>query len=213
FNTNACDDGNPCTTDTCTSTAGCSHQALPDGTTCSDGNLCTVGDVCRTGACSAQPKSCDDGALCTVDVCQPSTGQCSHGPVPCDDGDACTVDSCLGTTGQCAHVPVAFGQPTLQVGPVAVSWNSPIGGTWNTYRGTIPAGLMGNRRQPYDHECVETLDFLEDGPARTLDPGLPAPGTAFYYLVTERNACGEGSPGSASNGVPRPNASPCVTGP
>ncbi|HEV8201911.1 MAG TPA: hypothetical protein VGS03_18010, partial [Candidatus Polarisedimenticolia bacterium] len=68
-------------------------------------------------------------------------------------------------------------------------------------------------RQTYDHECLETLDFLEDGPTESLDPGLPPLGAAFYYLVTERNACGEGSPGSASNGTPVPNASPCVTAP
>jgi len=209
----ACDDGNPCTVDSCGPTGSCSHQSAPNGTICTDGDACTVGDVCSNGACSGPPKNCDDGAPCTIDLCQASTGQCVHVSNPCDDGNACTIDSCVASTGQCIHVVVSFGQPNITLSGVAIASDAPIGGSWNTYRGTIPASLMGSRRQAYDHECLETLDFLEDGPTHSLDPGLPPPGTAFYYLVTERNACGEGAPGFASSGTPIPNASPCVTAP
>jgi hypothetical protein len=211
--TPACDDGNPCTADSCGPTGSCTHQPVSNGTICNDGNACTVGDVCSSGVCSAPPKNCDDGSLCTVDLCE-SSGQCVHTPKDCDDGNACTTDSCLASTGQCVNLAVPFGLPTLSLaGPASLSWDGPPGTTWNTYRGTIPATLMGSRRQTYDHECLETLDFLEDGPRQSLDPGLPPPGAAFYYFVTERNSCGEGLPGFDSNGTPVPNASPCLTGP
>ncbi|HEV8202406.1 MAG TPA: thrombospondin type 3 repeat-containing protein, partial [Candidatus Polarisedimenticolia bacterium] len=175
----ACDDGNSCTVDSCGPTGTCTHQPAPNGTICTDGNFCTVGDVCSSGICSGPPKNCDDGSLCTVDLCQPSTGQCDHAPKNCDDGNACTTDSCLASTGQCVNLAVPFGLPTLHLaGPASLTWDGPAGTTWNTYRGTIPAGLMGGRRQTYDHECLETLDFLEDGPTESLDPGLPPLGAA-----------------------------------
>ena len=44
--TNAdCDDGNPCTTDTCLAIVGCQHVALPNGTPCG------VGVTCNSGIC------------------------------------------------------------------------------------------------------------------------------------------------------------------
>ncbi len=41
-----CDDGNPCTTDTCDPVAGCQHTRLPDGT------VCATGKTCHAGVCS-----------------------------------------------------------------------------------------------------------------------------------------------------------------
>ncbi len=44
----------------------------------------------------AAPTSCDDGQVCTTDLCAPGTG-CVHGAnnAPCSDGDACTTgDAC-----------------------------------------------------------------------------------------------------------------------
>ncbi|MBC8342163.1 MAG: hypothetical protein H8E63_10945, partial [Proteobacteria bacterium] len=42
-----CDDGNPCTEDTCTALVGCAY-ALNAGS-CDDGLLCTVNDACNAG--------------------------------------------------------------------------------------------------------------------------------------------------------------------
>ena len=45
---------------------------------------------------------CDDGDICTDDLCDPLTGECSFpaNGAPCDDGEACTVgDTCTG--GEC----------------------------------------------------------------------------------------------------------------
>ena len=47
---------------------------------------------------------CDDGNLCTLDVCNIETGQCESSPqaVPCDDEIACTVEDMCQGDGSCA---------------------------------------------------------------------------------------------------------------
>ncbi|MFO0974206.1 MAG: RHS repeat-associated core domain-containing protein [Phycisphaerae bacterium] len=103
----ACDDHNPCTTDSCDpQTGACSHQPM----NCDDGNPCTV-DVCVNGVCQHTPQDCNDNDPCTDDACV--NGTCQHTPHNCDDGDPCTVDSCVG--GQCQHVPSS--QPECQPPP------------------------------------------------------------------------------------------------
>ena len=101
----SCDDGNPCTDDSCDPTAGCIHTN--NTAPCDDGNPCTTSDTCQAGTCAgvagADGSTCDDGNACTLgDVCQ--SGTCTGSPAPdgalCDDGNACTTgDSCL--TGTC----------------------------------------------------------------------------------------------------------------
>ncbi len=94
-----CDDGNPCTNDSCNSQLGCTH--VPHLGACNDGNACTLGDGCASGACLGKALECDDLNVCTTDVCKVDTG-CGYLPVPgpCDDGDACTSgDTC--TEGTC----------------------------------------------------------------------------------------------------------------
>jgi len=96
----SCDDGNPCSDDSCDPLAGCSHKA--NQAPCDDDNPCTVGDQCEGFLCVAKgTESCNDSNLCTTDWCDPATG-CHHEPnlIPCDDGDACTAgDKCA--DGQC----------------------------------------------------------------------------------------------------------------
>ncbi len=75
-----CSNGNPCKTGVIqclpkTGTAACVETNLPDGTSCSDSNACTGGDKCLGGACVAgAPLNCDDGNVCTSDICDPSIG-------------------------------------------------------------------------------------------------------------------------------------------
>jgi slime mold repeat-containing protein len=45
-----CDDGNPCTTDTCSATGVCNR--LPNVDACDDANPCTVNDTCSFGSCN-----------------------------------------------------------------------------------------------------------------------------------------------------------------
>jgi hypothetical protein len=100
-----CDDGNPCTTDTCNPDVGCYHVDR-DQEPCDDGDACTAVDACLHGACGGVPVSCDDGNPCTTDTCDPLAG-CQHAGTtgPCDDGDACTTDDAC-TSGACLGVPV-----------------------------------------------------------------------------------------------------------
>ncbi len=67
----ACDDGNPCTNDSCAAATGCVFAA----------------------------KSCDDNNACTADSCDTKSGACVSVPITCDDGNACTADSCNTKTG------------------------------------------------------------------------------------------------------------------
>jgi hypothetical protein len=75
-----CDDGNPCTDDSCDRLQGCVSR--PNTDPCDDGNLCTTGDTCSGGVCVGTPVLCDEGNPCTVDACDPATGACTHPPVP-----------------------------------------------------------------------------------------------------------------------------------
>jgi formylglycine-generating enzyme required for sulfatase activity len=107
-----CDDGNPCTADSCLAVGGCQHA--DNQAPCEDGNPCTLKDVCAAGACnSGGLAACADAFDCTSDSCDPILG-CVHTPVDsfCDDGSPCTVGSCAkvpGTSSGCKSVPVQDG--------------------------------------------------------------------------------------------------------
>ncbi len=99
----SCDDGNPCTVDSCHPTKGCEHVAKTSGACDADGSACTEQDSCKAGVCVAGPtKTCTGGGVCTVAACVPATGACATTPkadgTPCDaDGSICTAnDGCLG---------------------------------------------------------------------------------------------------------------------
>jgi len=92
----ACDDGNPCTHDSCDAVAGCVHDALA-GTGiagCDDDNVCNGVEACSGGACVAgAPLSSDDGDLCTDDsVCDPTTGYV-HTPITGFASVTCRFDT------------------------------------------------------------------------------------------------------------------------
>lgn len=106
-NDQACGDGVFCNgVETCSPTQGCLPGAPP---VCDDGLACTV-DVCDAAidACTSTPNhdACSDGAYCNgTEVCHPVEG-CIPGLAPvCDDGVGCTVDSCDESTDACVHSP------------------------------------------------------------------------------------------------------------
>ncbi len=103
-----CEDGNPCTADSCDPIRGCVHEPVATGTPCDDGDRCTTMDACRNvGTCAGgPPRLCADGDPCTADACDPAVG-CTHTTAPngtmCNDFDACTMgDTCV--AGVCAGV-------------------------------------------------------------------------------------------------------------
>jgi hypothetical protein len=73
----ACDDGDPCTLDTCDPTLGCGHETLDNGTPCGPIDGCASAPVCLDGACVDIPVPdgvpCDDSDLCT------SSDRCDSG--------------------------------------------------------------------------------------------------------------------------------------
>lgn len=113
-----CDDGDPCTTDTCHPASGCQHTSIADccrsDADCDDDNACTT-DTCDTDThtCVHDDVVCDDDNACTLDSCDPQVG-CVHTESPdcdecrsdadCDDGNRCTIDTC--EQGRCVHTPV-----------------------------------------------------------------------------------------------------------
>ena len=114
-----CDDGNPCTDDSCDPAKGCVHLAKADGTKCDDASECTPDETCKSGACIASKNLCgcssdsectkwDDGNLCNgVFAC--IANFCSKKPqseVKCDPSkDACKDNICDPKTGSCAATP------------------------------------------------------------------------------------------------------------
>ena len=102
-----CDDGNPCTADTCYSKTGCVSVQW-DGP-CSDGDPCTINDMCSGGSCAPGPEvDCDDDNDCTDDQCG-EMGLCIHTgkDAQCTDGNACTLDDhCSG--GKCVATQSLF---------------------------------------------------------------------------------------------------------
>ena len=92
-----CNDGNPCTDDSCEAASGCVNS--PNTAACSDDDVCTLGDTCADAQCAGGPNllDCNDDNPCTADVCDPTTG-CQHEAADgqCDDGNACTEnDHCV----------------------------------------------------------------------------------------------------------------------
>ncbi|MBM4353519.1 MAG: hypothetical protein FJ109_06930 [Deltaproteobacteria bacterium] len=81
-----CDDGNPCTVDTCQPGAGCVSETS-DGIPCSDGDECTTGDLCVDGVCTGGEFVCGN---CGDQVCD---GQETCESCPADCGD-CPVSDC-----------------------------------------------------------------------------------------------------------------------
>jgi len=98
INNAGCNDGIPCTVDTCAPNGFCVYT--PDDVLCDDSNACTT-EVCDGMlGCQYTPVVCDDGVDCTVDTCNPMTG-CVFTPddSSCDDGNDCTDDICHPTQG------------------------------------------------------------------------------------------------------------------
>jgi hypothetical protein len=76
----------------------------------------------------------------------------------------------------------------------------PAAVTYDVYRGTMQSGGWS-----FDHACIAP------GVAGTsvVDATNPLAGKGLYYLVSVKNACGEGSLGVATSGAQVPNPLPC----
>ena len=99
-----CNDGVPCTNDTCDQVlGGCTH--VPNDLVCGPGEYCDVLNGCVPAIPCTTALDCNDGLACNgVEVC--SGGFCGGGmPPDCNDGVGCTTGVCDDFTGGCMQIP------------------------------------------------------------------------------------------------------------
>jgi len=129
-----------------------------------------------------------------------------HVPNPCQsnsqcgDNNACTDDTCDPVTGRCVFTPTAPPETqnvTVAADKATYSWSAtPLATRYDVVRGStgaFPVGPGGG-----DEACFDNLA----GPT-VVDPLLPPAGAGFWYLSRGENACGLGTYGTRSNGLPR----------
>ncbi len=81
-----CDDGNPCTNDSCDAVNGCINEMIEGcqvcevDEDCDNQNVCDGAEACVEGVCSSgDPLNCVDEDECTIDSCDPESG-CQNVP-------------------------------------------------------------------------------------------------------------------------------------
>ena len=193
-----------------------------------DDGLGTI--TCGIGACARTVNACVDGApqTCTpgtptAEVCNGIDDDCdsrvdngfpdtdADGLADCidpdDDNDGVPdVSDCASLINSVSVIPSEVGPTLLSVsgGPPGAFGFTPIvqANVYNVYRGTFQTGgAIG----------VTAACLLPEVPRWGLnDTAAPALGSAFYYLITGVNRCGEGGPGLASSGQPSAIATHCL---
>jgi hypothetical protein len=201
-----CNDGDPCTADTCDLAKGCINTKLSGP--CDDGNACSVGETCATGFCAggkavncddanpctndgcdgktgcthaANPLPCNDGNLCTVgDVC--TGGSCVPGKAPnCEDGLACTADTCDKATGGCVHTP----DPKL----------CDDGNVCTLDACLVPGGCKHDKIEKCcggvecktDEECIVYPDTVAPFCAKKCNSGVDCPGSCCFMTYKTKH--------------------------
>ncbi len=101
-----CDDGNPCTTDTCD--AGKCQNATKASccvfdSECNDGNACTVDSCNGDNTCGNTAKTCKAPSDCETAVCDATTGQCKATVKAdsCKIGNTCVASGAKNPTDAC----------------------------------------------------------------------------------------------------------------
>src|SRR5262245_41814569 len=80
-----------------------------------------------------------------------------------------------------------------------LEWNSAVAGSGSGARYDVVQGALSRPGSRFGETCL-----VNDAPAGSLtDETNPTIGTAFYYFVRASNACGTGTYGAGSSGVPR----------
>ena len=190
---------------TCSPANGaCSNPPAANGTSCSDGDACTQTDSCQSGLCTgANPVTCTASDQCHVaGTCNSASGTCSDPPAPdgtaCTDGDACTSsDAC--TNGSCLGAPVP---PPGEVAGLhfqpdkhTLAWTPVPTASHDVARGLASELPVGSGPSEV---CVGSVSG-----GQASDAAIPVTGESFWYLVRARTACGAGTYGNRSNGMPR----------
>jgi probable HAF family extracellular repeat protein len=195
----ACDDGDPCTIDSCNARTGCAHEPAPAGTTCDDGDACTTASQCQAGLCVATAAlDCSDDDPCTSERCDATVG-CVRGDEPngtaCDDGSLCTqVDWCQG--GACVGaMPVVC--RALDQCHVAGTCDPDSGACSNPIAPANTACSDGSVCTTDDRcvagACVGAALGCDDGDPCTLD-GCDAKVGCVNSVAPDNTPCGDNDP-------------------
>jgi hypothetical protein len=96
-----CEDGNPCTVDSCDAQGACISDFQTDGVACDDSFSDTINDVCISGVCSGEILVCSANSDCSDDdVCNGIEScdggvECLAGPaLDCGAPTQCTIPRC-----------------------------------------------------------------------------------------------------------------------
>lgn len=146
-----------------------------------------MGDFCDAGQCQGggQALKCEDGNLCTDDVCQPQKG-CVYpaNQAGCDDGNSCTVGDI------CADMACASGTNICQCQNDAVCAKADDD---NLCNGTI---VCDQSAIPFkcvtDPDTVITCDANQDT-ACLKNTCVPATGDCEMTAVNQGGACDDGN--------------------
>ncbi|WP_197041593.1 thrombospondin type 3 repeat-containing protein, partial [Chondromyces apiculatus] len=202
-----CDDGNPCTTDTCVAML---CQRAPNDNACNDGNACTDGDVCHGGVCvGGAPKTCTAISPChTAGTCNPATGICSTPMRPngtaCNDANACTTnDTCQ--SGACS-------------GGAMVACPAPQPGTCRLTGTCDPAtGMCSDPPAPDGSACGDgnactDTDTCTGGVCTSQNPVVCAPPNTCHEQGTCDMASGVCTPVQKADGAACDDQNACTVG-
>jgi len=185
-----CDDGNPCTDDSCDPKAGCVYKN--NEAPCEDGNPCTASDQCHDGKCMpGGPTDCDDKNPCTDDTCDATVG-CVHkdNANPCDDNNLCTSDDvCVG--GKCTGKSVVCDDHNICTDD---SCDPKVGCVFNNNSNPCPdKDLCTVNSRCKEGECVGEPRNCEDGNTCTQNYCAPAIGCGIPSYAEEGTPCTDAS--------------------
>jgi hypothetical protein len=231
-----CNDGNPCTTDACNGSTGCTHTGVAgccftDGD-CVDADNCTVNERCVGGTCRSDPRNCVDGNRCTTDTCDPAIG-CTNTSVidgtscedlsVCDGAETCAAGTCRpGTAPNCDDANFCTQDGCDNTTGCR---HDPVASCCNTDAQCADADQCTTQeRCTAAHTCASTPRTCVDGNACTLDGCNPSVGCVFTPATgtpcddgdtcTLSDACSAGtcvgSPRDCSDGDTCNGAESCV---
>lgn len=148
-----------------------------------------------TGQCGYQDIVCDDGDMCTNDICDKTSG-CQYITKNCNDNNPCTIDSCNSTTG-CIFTTIPNCNPqclskTCPTSDSCISWECD----------PITANCVNTTTICDDHNmctidtcdsqagCMFTSVNCDDGDACTIDSCNSTSGCEHTAIVcNDNNAC------------------------
>jgi hypothetical protein len=200
-----CDDGNPCTDDTCDPTNGCVHNPN-NANTCTLTDKCLQNPVCNNGTCTGTPTpvaaGCTNTNICAngTRACDPTSGQCvTVNPDPCNDNNPCTTDSCANNT--CSNTPIPNGTACNDNN---MCTGSGAGGTGDTCTGAVCSGPAVNCSDGNACNGMETCNpstgcapgtppTCDDNNPCTADSCNPATGCVNDPTPLNGTACDDGS--------------------